>query len=371
LHHFNRLSPQFVGAISHTALLIHSIPKRLSILWFVSVTLCLRNETALHLASKHGNIEAAEILLNAGASTCARDIAHLRTALHFAISHNHQSLALLLASRAPFSDSDLLDDNHETPLHLAVKNSLPAVVSALLQAKANIESENIDHLTPLLLACSHDHHKECLDALLAAGANVDSLNVFQWGPLHRACKHGCRSAVVRLLSSGAHADVTDMELRTPLYLAACGGHENCVDELLQASASVCACDRSRRTSLHMAAIKNYPEIARRLLAMGADANAKDINLMTPLHFAAQHGHDAVIELLVNSHADIDALDTHKYSALDWAAANDHISAATQLLQARGIGDANRKNGIEIAKSRGHYKIADAINRMGSEPKEAA
>jgi ankyrin repeat protein len=79
----------------------------------------------------------------------------------------------------------------------------------------------------------------------------------------------------------------------------------------------------------------------------------------------------VIELLVNSHADIDALDTHKYSALDWAAANDHISAATQLLQARGIGDANRKNGIEIAKSRGHYKIADAINRMGSEPKEAA
>jgi ankyrin repeat protein len=335
--------------------------------WCFDVIPYLRNETALHLASKHGHTAAAQILLDAGASTTTRDVEHLRTALHVAVSHKRESVALLLTSCSTLLD--ITDDNHETPLHLAVKKSSTAVVSALVQAKADIESENIDGLTPLHLACSHDGRSECLDVLLNSGANANSVDILRWGPLHQASRHGSRSAIARLISIGATVDAVDRELRTPLYLAVCGGHEDCVAELLNASASVSACDRSNRTSLHMAALQNHTEIARRLLASGADADAKDINLMTPLHFAAQLGHDAVIELLINSHADTNALDVNQYSPFHWAAAKDHTSCATQLLEA-GISSANRKNGCEIAKSRGHFKIADAIVRTAREPEEA-
>lgn len=330
------------------------------------------NQTPLHLACYHGHESAVEILLNAGASVSACDNLHLHVPLHMAVVQKRDAAALLLISRLACIEAP--DENFDTPLHLAAKLGNTKVVAALLKAGANIESQNINRITPLMAACSVEPgietSRDCIETLLSSGANMNAIDAFHWTPLHHASRYGCRPAILSLLSAAVSVDVVDLEQRTALYLASCAGHSDCVDALLQASASVSRCDAAKRTALHMAAMKNHREIVRLLLAAGADANTTDCNLMTPLHLAAQHGHDSIIQLLLDSRADVNTLDVNMYSALHWAVANDHVSSAAKLAGA-GVSAVNHANGLSIAKSRSNFNIASVINRLSPEPQCAA
>lgn len=131
--------------------------------------------TPLHRASYAGALEAARLLVEAGASLSAvdRSFGDLRTPLHKARSVD---VALLLIDG---SDLEARDKDGATPLHVAA------------------EAGNLD----------------VIDLLLETGAKIDAVDDRGRTPAHRAAARGQRDALAAVFSSQE-----DNDGRTPLDL---------------------------------------------------------------------------------------------------------------------------------------------------------
>ena len=98
----------------------------------------------------------------------------------------------------------------------------PECVRLLLAAHANVNTYDIDGVTPLHEACAFDDHIDCVQLLLAARAAIDQPVNNGTTPLYAACKYG-RSECTQLLIT-ATIDQADKKGITPLY-AACNQGE--------------------------------------------------------------------------------------------------------------------------------------------------
>jgi ankyrin repeat protein len=86
--------------------------------------------TPLHLAAFFGHLEAARLLLDAGAGAHAvSDNGLTNTPLHAATAGKHSGVALLLIERG--GNAHAVDSGGYTPLHIATQNGLADVVAAM------------------------------------------------------------------------------------------------------------------------------------------------------------------------------------------------------------------------------------------------
>lgn len=80
------------------------------------------NDTALHVAASEGYLKVCETLLDYGECTAIDSKNNQgRTALHIACMKGHLQIAQLLVRSG--ADLDAVDDDGNTPLHLASQNS--------------------------------------------------------------------------------------------------------------------------------------------------------------------------------------------------------------------------------------------------------
>ncbi|XP_049769343.1 poly [ADP-ribose] polymerase tankyrase-1-like [Schistocerca cancellata] len=96
----------------------------------------LEGRTALHWASRRGDVEAARLLLEAGAAVDAREIkGKQRTPLHLAAEEGGAAVARLLLRAT--ADPNARDCRGWRPLHLAAAYGQAEVAAALLDAGAD------------------------------------------------------------------------------------------------------------------------------------------------------------------------------------------------------------------------------------------
>ncbi|CAN0435060.1 unnamed protein product [Ectocarpus sp. 12 AP-2014] len=112
---------------------------------------------------------------------------------------------------------EALDDDQNTPLHLAAFFNRVEAIDLLLEAGANIEARDDSDSTPLhcaVLEC----HLETMSALLKHGAHVNAQNNNRSTPLHRAAFHAgtdrFTEVVDPLLRSGADETILDVDGKT-------------------------------------------------------------------------------------------------------------------------------------------------------------
>jgi len=113
--------------------------------------------------------------------------------------------------------------NGRTPLHFA---SGCHMVALLLEFGADVDSQDNDNMTPLLLAPASGRNTfgdaratAAAGVLLEHGASVHVRNKNSQTPLHLASQHGLSGMVVLLLKFGADMDAQDDDNMTPLHLA--------------------------------------------------------------------------------------------------------------------------------------------------------
>lgn len=184
-----------------------------------------RRRTALHRAALTGDIEAAILLIKAGAEKNPKDLDG-KTPLHLATTQGDQTMveALLNSGCDPLA----LTFQEENLLYLALSQDSPPLTSFLLQQPSALiwlSQEDSDGKRPLHRAVWGEPKPGLVDLLLRAGAEANATNHYGYTALHWAAKHGHLESARLLLSFGARIDLINQNGESPIDLALQWGQE--------------------------------------------------------------------------------------------------------------------------------------------------
>ena len=227
-------------------------------------------ETALGVASRMGHFEVAQVLLEHGADTEAKDKAGF-TPLGRASCGHLEVVQVLLEHHADVNSSD--NGRCKTALHWASSYGKVAIARVLLTNGADVNAKSSRNQTPL--------HRVTNDgvarALLDYGADPNARDIDNQTPLHHAVECERVEAARVLLANGGDVNARDSNKQTPLHVASKFGYLDCILLLLQHGADIVAPDDKgqRPIQLILALLRMYDschhqEVLHSQLEHGAD-----------------------------------------------------------------------------------------------------
>lgn len=176
-------------------------------------------DTPLHLAALHGQIEVAQVLLDAGADVNAKNNYGPFTPGDLGqqiSSNNHQDPVVLLSAHG-VDERDM--KNGYTPLDLAEFSVNHKKVLALLVSKgADVNAQASSGATPLFWAVMRDQ-KEDVQFLLDHRANVNAADAYGDTILDCALRLQYTSLIQLLVDRGADVNAKDQSEKRPLTYA--------------------------------------------------------------------------------------------------------------------------------------------------------
>jgi ankyrin repeat protein len=254
--------------------------------------------TALSFAAREGRLEAARLLIDAGADVNARE-ANGITPLVMAITNRHTPVAALLLARG--ADPDAADWWGRTPLWAAVD-----------MRNLDLDSRTLEN------GVERGPVWELIEALIAKGADVNA-RVKEFPPQRR---------FMMPLGSLAWVDFTG---QTPFVRASLSADVPLMKLLLAKGADPTIATFNGTTALMAAAGVNwvvgqtysessgmYLEAVKLCLELGGDVNAVNAMGLAAVHGAANRGSDDIIELLARHGARLDVKDKEGRTPMTWA-----------------------------------------------------
>jgi ankyrin repeat protein len=324
--------------------------------------------------ARTGNVKAAQVLLNAGATVDAREKWGGQTALMWASARRHPEMMQLLISRGADVNARSIDRDYQrhvtaegrpksldsggfTPLLYAARENCKACVDVLLKNRADIDLPDPDGVSPVHVAIMNANW-DLAKQLILAGADVNQWDIYGEAPLFTAIGlrnrfDGGRASidplntttgleiVKLLLERGANPNMqlffkpanvtgsTNTRGATPLIRAANLGDVEVVKLLLDKGADATIYMADRQTPIHAVisgrtSEKQAIELIGLLHTAGTDVNVvalinhpEEIRGGTALHYAVRKRQKEVIKLLASLKIDMDAVDQDGLTALDY------------------------------------------------------
>jgi len=252
--------------------------------------------TPLMYAARQGSLEAARVLVDAGADVNALDPDRSTPAI-IATINAHYDVAAMLVERG--ADPNFADTSGMAVLYAAVDMNMPAEIYGRPNRKSTSTISALD-LMKVLLAHRANVNAQLRsatvqrahtpgDGLLGAGAT----------PLMRAARTGDAAAIRILLEHGADPVMTTNNHTTALMFAAGNGRGTGVFQ------KDIGTERDLIEAVHV------------LVERGVDVNAANDNGQTAMHFAAQVS-DEIVRYLAAKGAVLDAKDKQEHTPVDLA-----------------------------------------------------
>ncbi len=260
--------------------------------------------TALTYAAAYGNAAIVRMLLDAGAAV---DLASSTgfTPLMAAAQSGHDVVQVLLSHGV---DPSISDEYGHTAMQLAIAAGDVDSVRTLIEYGAAIERTKPVEGETLLGEAAQSGNVELVLLVLAQTTNVDQQDVDGRTPLLIASYNGHVDVVKALLSAGADPNVASNEFMTPL--GACWPRdpeqaEKIVTMLLDAGAVVNPQFQSAAlTPLHWLAQSRCAACVSALIDAGAAVDARADDGFTPLLMAVRGGVPETVAILLNEGADV-------------------------------------------------------------------
>ncbi len=128
-------------------------------------------ETPLLAAARSGQVEAVDVLLDAGANVDAQETWNGQSALMWAAAEGHAAVVARLIERG--ADINVRSNSGASALLFAARKGDMAAVETLLAAGAEVNESRPDGATALLVAVVNGY-EDLVDLLLAAGADPNA-----------------------------------------------------------------------------------------------------------------------------------------------------------------------------------------------------
>jgi len=288
--------------------------------------------TPLHIAAASGLRQIAEKLLAHGANMNEPD---RQGATPFEMARSYEQDEMM-DFFLPAIAADALDENGNTPLHLAVFYARAKVVRQMLARGDDIEAVNQDGHTPLHVAAASGQ-VEIAGLLLDKGASLRAADAAAGAtPLHLAVAGNQAKMATYLLGRGADANAKDKNERTPLFATLETGNLAMIDLLAAHGARLDFKDKDGLTMLHLAVTGGKPAMARQLLKSGADPNVRDNFQYAPLHWAATQESPEMLKLLLEFKPSLNPHDKDGLTPLHAAAWYNRVENINLLLAAGAL-----------------------------------
>lgn len=184
-------------------------------------------KTALYHAAEQDDLEAVQLLLQAGADPNHHN-EYDEMAIHFAARHGNVPMIKLLAERG--SDLDFIGEDFENPIVAAISKGHTQAAETLLECGASIWAEyEGTRATALHVATKHNNIK-IVEKILGDASLIDdpeersryinTRNRKYKTALHLAAETGKLEIVKKLVEAGASTVILDREGQTPILAAA-------------------------------------------------------------------------------------------------------------------------------------------------------
>ena len=292
-----------------------------------------KQESPLHYACESGALDVVKMLVEAGAGV--RDTNDEGwTCLHVAVQFGHTETVRYLMG-LPFVDMNHRDSDNRTALCVAVDEERTDIVQVLIDAGADIDTQNNEGWSPLHTACEYGG-LDIVKMLVRAGAGVRATDNLGWTCLAHAARYG-HTETVRYL-----AGLPEVELNyryhdndTALHLAVDENRTDVVQVLIDAGADIDIKNYAGRSPLHCACASGALDLVKMLVRGGAGVRARNVKGRTCLHLAAELGHTETVRYLVGlPEVELNHRDTEKnYTALQYAVEEKHTEVAQVLIHA--------------------------------------
>ncbi|KAL9614349.1 MAG: hypothetical protein Q9167_001152 [Letrouitia subvulpina] len=228
-------------------------------------------QTPLVAASKCGNRKMSETilrqLLKAGAKTDGVDELG-QTALHCAAAEGDAKTVKVLIRHGANIDAEK-DEDHLTPLMMAIHGGGQSAAKYLIQAGADVNKKDNRGFTAVHNA-SAKGQTELLRIMMDYNADTEvETDVYRLTPLHRAVESGQGEAIRLLLDHGTCIGKRDVDGRTALHYAALYGQSGAVSLLLDYGVDISMLDSGGKTALQLALEEDEGQAAEILRSRGA------------------------------------------------------------------------------------------------------
>ncbi|MCM8525131.1 MAG: ankyrin repeat domain-containing protein [Lentisphaeraceae bacterium] len=265
--------------------------------------------TPLMWAVMSGKGDVVKYLLDKGAEIDVKDKRFGETALLLSsYNYNPEATKLLLDNGADFK---LSADNKISPLQVASSRGFHKTVKLLLDAGADVNYVSNDR--SVLMSGIESEDQETVRLLIEAGADVNYINNLASYPLADAIYYGNLDTVKLLVENGADVNLTNEHQFTPLIAACNRGYFDIARYLINNGANVNVVSRKNISPLGEAIDANELKFVQLLIERGANINVKDSRQMTPLFNAVSNNDFELLKLLVENGADVNAVS--KYGTL--------------------------------------------------------
>lgn len=248
---------------------------------------------ALHWASYHDNLQAAQALTAAGANVDATTDLGV-TPLWLAAENGSDEMTSLLLAAGADPDSRLLSG--ETIVMTAAQSGNGKVVRSLLAAGADPNAAVTREQTALMWAAARGHG-EAVAALIEFGADVHARSQVR--------EHYVKSEKEQD-SSDDYKYWVELGGNNPLMFAARNGHLESARHLLNGGAEVNSVNAFGTSPLIMSVHSGNVALTQLLIARGANVN-DDRSGHTALHAAVLRGNLAAVEELIKADAQLEAV----------------------------------------------------------------
>ncbi|XP_061192865.1 serine/threonine-protein phosphatase 6 regulatory ankyrin repeat subunit C-like [Saccostrea echinata] len=277
--------------------------------------------TILHLCCGKGHLEAAKVLVEAGANVQSRDVWAMTPFIHSIISQYKDVVEYLLTVCPQLVNQP--DKFDKSPLHFAIESDNVDIFELLIKWGADINRSTMYGITPLMFACitpKLSNREDMVRILIEEGALVDLKDFLDYRTaLQFAVTKRHTDIVSVLLSAGADSNSLDKGGSTPLTnLMASSIRATCLDPpvgddvmtiivLLQqkgAELNTNKCEYSN--PLMVSTLLKSATLVEYFLGCGANPNVKFVSGISPLLAAVGNRDLNTTRLLLRHNADVSA-----------------------------------------------------------------